>query len=87
MEWSPKALDPGGPYEGIRFAEVDPAIGKLATTPDGQCDWRFLKACRGEAEPVITLDDAYDIAEVREVARSWHDATRGNAQLKRKGWT
>lgn len=61
---------------------MDPLIGNLATTPEGDCDWKLLDALHDS----ISLDRALDIAEVREVARSWHDATRANGRLQQRGF-
>lgn len=56
-------------------------IGDIAKLPDGAVDWRFMLACNGAAEPVVTIDDLYDIAEVQDVGRSWADAQQANMEI------
>lgn len=51
--------------------------------PEGGVDWRLMRAL----QETLSLDDAYDIAEINEVSRSHRDALEANmkrAHKKRK---
>lgn len=62
---------------------MSPLIGQLCMLPEGGVDWRLMRAL----QETLSLDDAYDIAEINEVSRSHRDALEANmkrAHKKRK---
>lgn len=80
-EWAPKYKgNSAGPFVGIGYANVDGFIARLCTRGDGEFDWQLYRGLHVD----IDLDTAYDLAEIREVARSWHDATLANGKFTRK---
>lgn len=81
-EWSPKYREAQGIHEGIDYANVEPILARLATKAEGEIDWELWRALHD----TLSLDDAYDLAELREVSRSWHDATLANLRLRRSGY-
>lgn len=80
MQWLPKYRGLAeGPHAGIEYVNVDGVIARLCTRSDGEIDMVLYRRYHED----YSLDDAYDHAEMRQVARSWHDATLANMELRR----
>ena len=55
-------------------------IGQLCMLPAGGVDWHLMRAL----QETLSLDDAFDIAEINDVSRSHRDAIEANMQRSRK---
>jgi hypothetical protein len=59
---------------------VHPLIGNLCALPEGGVSVEMYRALCSD----LSLDDALDLAEIDEVARSWRAAAHANMDDKRK---
>lgn len=73
--WAPKSRQHAKLHHGIQFENVHPLIGNLCIRPDGGPD---VEMFRQLTHGPLSIDDAYDLAEIDDVARSWRDAAQAN---------
>lgn len=64
----------------MEYANVHPIIGNLCCRPEGGVDVEMYRALTRD----LSIDEALDLLEMDDVARSWRKATEANAKFARQ---